>query len=68
MHELSERLKKNPNLIGELKRKWKHSVTVLKPFNLDVLLQEFKVEKGTKGSFDYDTYGNNYINWPLKFE
>ena len=68
VHELSERLKKNPNLIGKLKRKWKHSVTVLKPFNLDVLLQEFKVEKGTKGSFDYDTYGNNYINWPLKFE
>ena len=67
VRELSERLKKNPNLIGELKRKWKHSVTVLKPFNLDVLLQEFKVEKGTKGSFDYDTYGNNYINWPLKF-
>ena len=48
VHELYERLKKNPKLIDELKRKWKHSVSVLKPFNLDVLLQEFKVQKGHK--------------------
>ena len=61
--ELNERLKKNPKLIDELKRKWKHSIKVLKPFNLDVLLQEFKVQKGT-GS-DFDCCGNNYIIWYL---
>ena len=48
VHELNERLKKNPKLIDELKRKWKHSVSVLKPFNLDVLLQEFKLQKEHK--------------------
>ena len=57
VRELDERLKKNPKLIEELAKKWKHSVSSLQPFDLSVLLQEFKVQKGTK--IDYDYSGNS---------
>ena len=54
VRELVARLENNPNLIEELTSKWKHSVSNLEPFNLGVLVQEFKVHPGTEIDYDWE--------------